>query len=117
MNVPPELKPACWGAVIGAIALAVIGFSWGGWVTGATADAKAKEASKAAAVNVLAPICAKQFEQQADASVKLVELKKVSSWERAKFVEQGGWATLPGSASPFDGVARACAELLEKSKV
>ena len=46
MNVPPELKPACWGAVIGAIALAVIGFSWGGWVTGATADEKPKKLLK-----------------------------------------------------------------------
>jgi alpha/beta superfamily hydrolase len=117
MTVPPGLKPACWGAIIGAIALAVIGFSWGGWVTSATADAKAKEASKAAAINVLAPICAKQFEQQADASLKLIELKKASSWEKAKFVEKGGWATLPGSTSPLDGVARACAELLEKPKV
>jgi alpha/beta superfamily hydrolase len=117
MKVPPEVKPACLGAVIGALALAVIGFSWGGWVTGATADAKAKEASKAAAVNVLAPICVQRFEQQADASAKLVELKRTSSWERAKFVEQGGWATLAGNPSPHDGVARACAELLEKSKV
>ena len=116
MNVPPELKPACWGAVIGALALAAIGFSWGGWVTGATADVKAKDASKAAVVNVLAPICAQRFEQQVDASVKLIELKRVSSWEKAKFVEQGGWATLPGSPSPYDGVARACAELLEKPK-
>ena len=33
MNVPSYLKPALTGAVIGAAALAIVGFSWGGWVT------------------------------------------------------------------------------------
>jgi hypothetical protein len=34
MNVPEWIKPAIWGGVGGAIAAIVIGFSWGGWVTG-----------------------------------------------------------------------------------
>ena len=50
MQVPSELKPAAWGAVAGAIALAVIGFNWGGWVTGATANKNAKEAADSAIV-------------------------------------------------------------------
>jgi hypothetical protein len=28
MKIPAELKPAAWGAVGGAIALAIIGFTW-----------------------------------------------------------------------------------------
>ena len=116
MQVPSELKPAAWGAVGGAIALAVIGFSWGGWVTGATANKNAKELADSAIVKVLAPICAEKFQQQADAGSKIVELKKVSSWERGTFVEKGGWATMPGSTAPSMGVARACAELLDKPK-
>ena len=116
MQVPSELKPAAWGAVGGAIALAVIGFSWGGWVTGATANKNAKESADSAIVKVLAPICAEKFQQQADAGSKIVELKKVSSWERGTFVEKGGWATMPGSTAPSMGVARACAELLDKPK-
>ena len=117
MQIPSEVKPAAWGAVGGAIALAIVGFNWGGWVTGATANKNAKEAADTAIVRVLAPICAEKFQQQADASVKIVELKKVSSWERGTFVEKGGWATMPGSISPSTGVARACAELLDKPKV
>ena len=70
MQVPSELKPAAWGAVGGAIALAVIGFNWGGWVTGGTADKTAKEAADSAIVRVLAPICAEKFQQQADAGVE-----------------------------------------------
>ena len=95
---------------------AAIGFNWGGWVTGATANKTAKEAADSAIVSVLAPICAEKFQQQADAGAKLVDLKKVSTWERCTFVEKGGWATMPGSSAPSTGVARACAELLDKPK-
>jgi hypothetical protein len=117
MQVPSELKPAAWGAVCGAIALAVIGFSWGGWVTGSTADKTAKEAADTAIVRVLAPICAEKFQQQADAGAKMADLMKASTWERGNFVEKGGWATMPGANTPNTGVARACAELLQKPKV
>ena len=116
MQVPSELKPAAWGAVGGAIALAVIGFSWGGWVTGGTADKTAKEAADSAIVRVLAPICAEKFQQQADAGARLVDLMKASTWERGTLVEKGGWATMPGASAPSTGVARACAELLQKPK-
>ena len=37
MEIPKEtkaaVKPALWGAAAGAIALAIVGFNWGGWVT------------------------------------------------------------------------------------
>jgi hypothetical protein len=115
-QIPPEVKPACWGAVAGAIALAVIGFSWGGWVTGATAEAKAKQRADQAVVAALAPICADKFRQQADASANLVELKKISSWMQGSFIEKGGWATMPGGSAPDAAVARACAEMLETAK-
>ena len=58
MKMPVELKPALWGAVGGAVALALIGFTWGGWVTGAKARGMAKTNSEAAVVAALAPICA-----------------------------------------------------------
>ena len=116
MQVPSELKPAAWGAVGGAIALAVIGFNWGGWVTSATANKNAKDAADSAIVRVLAPVCAEKFQQQADAGSKIIELKKVSAWEKGTFVEKGGWATMAGSTAPSTGVARACAELLDKPK-
>jgi GTP cyclohydrolase I-like protein len=43
MQIPAEVKPACWGAVGGAVALAIVGFMWGGWVTGGKAEARANE--------------------------------------------------------------------------
>lgn len=116
MRIPAEVKPACWGAVGGAIALAIVGFTWGGWVTGGKSEAQAKDRAEAEVVRVLAPICADRFMHQANATQSLDELKKVDSWNRGSFVEKGGWATMPGSNSASSGVARACAEILGKPK-
>lgn len=112
MKLPAELKPACWGAVGGAVALAIIGFSWGGWVTGTTAETNARERAAAAVVTVLAPICAEKFRQTDDAAQQLVDLKKVRSWEQSTFIEKGGWATMPGMDQPAPGVANKCAQIL-----
>jgi hypothetical protein len=38
MGVPQWLKPACWGVVIGALGIMIMGFTWGGWVLGSTAE-------------------------------------------------------------------------------
>src|SRR5687767_4662112 len=46
MQTPEWLKPAVYGAACGAIGLAVVGFSWGGWVTGGTARTMAAEQAK-----------------------------------------------------------------------
>ena len=43
-----RIKPVLWGAVGGAIVLAIVGFNWGGWVTGGTAVAMAKETAATA---------------------------------------------------------------------
>ena len=43
MNIPEWLKPALYGAAAGAGALAIIGFTWGGWVTGGTAKEMATD--------------------------------------------------------------------------
>ena len=116
MEIPSEVKPALWGAVGGAIALAIVGFTWGGWVTGGAAETVAKQRASKAVVTALAPICVDQFRRQADASASLVELKKASSWQQGTFVEKGGWATMPGTNSPDSAVAKACAETLAMAK-
>jgi hypothetical protein len=58
-----------------------------------------------AVVAALAPICVERFHQQADAETKLVEFKKVSSWDRRSIIEKGGWATMPGSGTLDSAVA------------
>jgi pimeloyl-ACP methyl ester carboxylesterase len=111
------LRPALWGAATGAIALAIVGFSWGGWVTAGTADTLAKNSAATAVVAALSPICVEKFQQAADASANLAEMKKATySWDQSKFVEKGGWATMPGSTEPNSAVAKACAESLGREK-
>lgn len=113
-RLPSQTKPVLWGAVAGAIALAIVGFNWGGWVTGSAAEKLAAKRADAATVAALTPICVNQFQSSADASTNLAALKAISStWERREYVGKGGWATMPGgTAEPNRDLAAACAEEL-----
>lgn len=94
-----------------------MGFNWGGWVTGGSAETLAKSRAATAVVAALTPICVDKFRQAADASANLAEMKKAAYvWDQSKFVEKGGWATMPGSTEPNSAVARACAESLGSEK-
>jgi hypothetical protein len=113
MNISPNVKPALWGAVGGAVALAILGFTWGGWVTSSTAITMADKHANVEVAKVLAPICFLQFNQQPGADARLVELKGITSpYEQASFIEKSGAATMPGSDKMVKGVSQACAELL-----
>ena len=81
-----KIKTALWGAVGGGIALAIIGFAWGGWVTGGTARQMAEESAEEAVVARLAPICVERFNQDSEKDRKLEKLKEISSWERDDYV-------------------------------
>ena len=105
------------GIAIGAVASMVIGFSWGGWVTGGTADKIADERANTAVLAALTPICVEKFLQNSDAKANLAVLQKISSnWEQGQYLEKGGWATQPGATSPDYRLARACAEKLLQAK-
>ena len=100
------------GAVAGAAATLVIGFTWGGWVTSGTAREKAQKDVSTALVSALSPICVDKFQHSADVASNLIELKKVSSWQQGSFIEKGGWATMPGGEPANVAVAQACATML-----
>jgi len=105
------------GIAIGAVASMVIGFSWGGWVTGGTADKLAAEQAKTAVLAALTPICVEKFLQNSDAKANLAILQKISSnWEQGQYLEKGGWATPPGATSADYQLARSCAEKLIQAK-
>ena len=112
MKIHPGMKPAVWGAVAGAVAFAVVGFSSLGWTLGSTAEKMATQRAETAVVAALAPICVEKFQHQTDAPAKLVEFNKVASWDRRSLIEKGGWATFPGTDKPNSAVASACAEKL-----
>jgi len=112
MNKYPSVKPAVWGAVAGAVAMSVIGFSQFGWMLGSTAERVAVDRAENAVVSVLAPICVEKFQLQTDSAAKLIEFKKAASWDQRSLIEKGGWATIPGSEKMNSAVANACADKL-----
>jgi hypothetical protein len=113
MKIHPGVKPAVWGAVVGAVVFTIVGFSSLGWTLGSTAEKMATQRAEDAVVAVLAPICVEKFQQQTDAPAKLVAFNKISSsWDRRSLIEKGGWATVPGADKPNSAVASACAEKL-----
>ncbi len=107
-----KIKPGLWGALGGAIVLAIIGFAWGGWVTGGTAQEMAEDMAENAVVARLTPICVEQFRQDSEKVQKLNDLKKEDSWKRNEYVEKQGWATMPGEKKPDSKVAGKCAEII-----
>ena len=99
------------GAAAGAVAAIVVGFYWGGWSLGSTADKMAKERSELAVVAALAPVCADKFRALPDAEAKQVALSKVESWKRRdEFPKE--FVTLPGETYPNSALVYACSTLL-----
>ena len=101
-----------WGAVGGAIVLAIIGFVWGGWVTGGTAQEMAEQKAENAVVDRLVPICVEQFNQVSEKDQRLKELKKIDSWKRSDYVDKQAWGTMPGEKEPDSKVSEKCADML-----
>lgn len=112
MNTPEWLKPGLLGAAAGAVALAIVGFSWGGWVTGGTAKQMASDQAKLEVVAALVPICVEQSKQDPQVAEKLTQLKATSSYRRSDMLMKVGWATMPGSSDPNRRVASACMDKL-----
>ena len=100
------------GAAAGGVATLVIGFNWGGWVTGGTAKEMMQKSVSSALVSALSPICVDRFQHSADAAANLIEFKKVNSWQQGSFIEKGGWATMPGGEGANAAVAESCATTL-----
>ena len=67
----------------------IIGFVWGGWVTGGTSEKAAGTAAQTAVVQAFVPFCVAKAEQQPD---QLIALKKESSsYSRSEMVFKAGW--------------------------
>ncbi len=101
-----------WSWVASVVVTMIIGFTWGGWVTGGTARSLAAVMAEDAVVKRLAPICVVQFKKDPGKDQKLKELKGISTWERGDYVKKQGWATMPGGEEPESKVADECARLL-----
>jgi hypothetical protein len=108
----PTKTVVFWSCVASVVLTMIVGFSWGGWVTGGTARMTAENVAFDAVVRRLAPICVVQSGRDPAKAQKLVALKEESTWQRGEFVGKQGWATMPGEQEPDRRVAEACATLL-----
>jgi alpha/beta superfamily hydrolase len=99
---------SCAGCVVSTM---IVGFTWGGWVTGGTAQEMAADALEQGRAEVAAAVCVEQFMAGTDARTPLASLKETrSSWQRENFIEDGGWAMVAGQE--YDEAAELCAERL-----
>jgi hypothetical protein len=115
MNTPEWLKPGLMGAGCGAVAMAIVGFSWGGWVTGGKAEIMASSEAQAQVIAALVPICLEQSRLDPEAIATLATLKDTSRYQRSDILMKTGWATMPGSSDPNRKVASACMDQLATS--
>ena len=103
-----ELQPSktmlVWACVGCIAATMVVGFTWGGWVTGGTARGMAGTAGDEARGELASVICVESFMAAPDAAVQLAALKELSaptssgsSWRRA------AGRSCPARIRPTDG--------------
>jgi hypothetical protein len=107
-KIKEMIKPLLWGAICGAILTIIIGFAWGGWVTGGTVQERIDKA----VLPLAAEICANNFKADPNFEKNLAELKKEDSWRRSDYIEKGQWSVMPGDDTSRPGVANACLEKL-----
>jgi len=103
-----NIKNYLVGAALGAFVLFGVGFGMSGWVL----DGTSQERAETAVVERLAPICVAQFKQDPAKDQKIKALQKLEYSKRDKFLENQGWATMPGEKSPDSAVAKLCGELI-----
>ena len=109
----PSKTALFWSCVAVAVLTIVIGFNWGGWVTGGTAQEMVQDGRK----NLAATFCVQQFLADPDATAQHASLMETGSWQRDDFVQKGGWAEVPKLEHPISGVADLCADKLAKIEV
>ncbi|AVF03555.1 MULTISPECIES: hypothetical protein [Devosia] len=101
-----------WSCAACVVATMVVGFTWGGWVTGGAAQERAEAASVQAVAQLAADICFSRYLAAPDARASLVALTEESSFRRSGVLEDGGWVTFAGRENPIDGAANLCARQL-----
>lgn len=114
IHVPSWTKPAVLGGIVGAIAIGIFAFQVEWVVSKGDAMRQAERQANQEVLSALTPICVTQFRAlpESKKQTHLASLKGKDAWDKGAYVEEHGWATMPGSTSPNDDVASACAEAL-----
>ena len=111
-NFEPTKKFVFWACTASVGVTVLVGFNWGGWVTGGTARSMAEDAAAQARIEIAVDSCVARFNQGTAASERLAKLKKTHEWMRGDHMEKGGWATPVGAEDPIAGAGARCAKRL-----
>lgn len=107
------IKPGIWGALVGAVAVVILGFAVFGWVRGSTATKMASDQASLAVVGALTPYCVAKAVADPATDAKRVELAALTSVsQRQTYVVDAGWATLDGETDANKPLATACAKAI-----
>lgn len=101
-----------WICLVVIVGTMLVGFTWGGWVTGGSSQKAAATMANNAVIQRLTSICVAQFQQDPTKEQKLVELKAASRFQQSTYVREQGWATMPGDEQSDTKVASECAKVL-----
>ncbi|MCF2906185.1 hypothetical protein L0666_14410 [Octadecabacter sp. CECT 8868] len=113
MTFPEWTKPGFYGALGGAIAISILGFSWGGWTTSGTAQEMAQDHASEEVTMAMVPVCLDMSASDPERAEKLASIQDASGFGRRRAMMETGWATLPGTDTPNSDLAAACIEELE----
>jgi hypothetical protein len=113
MTFPEWTKPGVYGALVGAVAISILGFTWGGWTTAGSADEMAQSFAADEVTLAMVPVCLNHSQVDTERAAKLATLQDASSFQRRKAMMDTGWATLPGTDTPSRDLADACLAGLE----
>jgi hypothetical protein len=116
-NIQPTKKFVFWACVASIALTVLVGFKWGGWVTGSTAQLMADNGAADARTELAIASCIVRFGEGADVGVRLAKLKKTDSWMRGTYMEKAGWATPTGAEGPVQDAGERCAEQLLNPKM
>ncbi|MCB1992058.1 MAG: hypothetical protein KDG49_11420 [Geminicoccaceae bacterium] len=109
----PSKTVLVWACLGSVAATMVLGFTWGGWVTGGTAREMAEDAGASSRYELASVICVEKFLNADDARAELTTFQAIkSSYKQREFIEAGGWAVMPSKDKAARQSADLCAKVL-----
>ena len=95
--------------------MSIVGFSYLGWKSAASAEQSAVERADTAVVAALVPFCVVKA-KAGDPAEMAKFMTEQSSYSRNDIVMKAGWATLNDAKFGDNALARACSERLHMPK-
>ena len=108
MTLPKWTKPGVYGAIVGGLLVALVGFAWGGWVTGSGANKMAADMAHDEVLAAMVPVCLEMSREDPERTEKMAIILEAVGYNQRQAVMASGWATMPGTEAPDRDLAQEC---------